>query len=186
MIGLNVVSMSLEFYLMPEILDEILDILNYIFTFVFLLEAIMRVIALGLTRYIKDRWNQLDLLIVILSIVGIFFDKLKSKGTIPVNPTIIRVMRVLRIARVLKLLKMAKGIRSLLDTVIQALPQVGNLGLLFFLLFFIFATLGVELFGRLSKFFFFILNFNALCRIKLYFTNYFVKIVKATKALVKA
>ena len=52
---------------------------------------------------------------------------------------------------VLKLLKMAKGIRSLLDTVIQALPQVGNLGLLFFLLFFIFATLGVELFGKLSK-----------------------------------
>jgi hypothetical protein len=47
---------------------------------------------------------------------------------------------------------MAKGIRSLLDTVIQALPQVGNLGLLFFLLFFIFAILGVELFGKLSKY----------------------------------
>ena len=52
---------------------------------------------------------------------------------------------------VLKLLKMAKGIRELLDTVIQALPQVANLGLLFFLLFFIFAALGVELFGKLSK-----------------------------------
>jgi voltage-dependent calcium channel T type alpha-1H len=98
-----------------------------------------------------SRWNQLDILIVILSIIGIFFDKLSSKSAIPINPTIIRVMRVLRIARVLKLLKMAKGIRSLLDTVMQALPQVGNLGLLFFLLFFIFAILGVELFGRLSN-----------------------------------
>lgn len=97
------------------------------------------------------RWNQLDIIIVILSIAGIVFDKLNTKSAIPINPTIIRVMRVLRIARVLKLLKMAKGIRSLLDTVIQALPQVGNLGLLFFLLFFIFAILGVELFGRLSK-----------------------------------
>ena len=46
---------------------------------------------------------------------------------------------------------MASGIRALLDTVMQALPQVGNLGLLFFLLFFIFAILGVELFGKLSK-----------------------------------
>jgi voltage-dependent calcium channel T type alpha-1G len=99
------------------------------------------------------RWNQLDMFIVILSLVGIVFDKLQTtnQSVIPVNPTIIRVMRVLRIARILKLLKMAKGIRSLLDTVIQALPQVGNLGLLFFLLFFIFAILGVELFGKLSK-----------------------------------
>ena len=54
---------------------------------------------------------------------------------------------------VLKLLKMAKGIRALLDTVMQALPQVGNLGLLFFLLFFIFAALGVEMFGRLGKYY---------------------------------
>ena len=106
--------------------------------------------ALGILRYFKERWNQLDIIIVIMSIVGIFFDKLSSKSTIPINPTLIRVMRVLRIARVLKLLKMAKGIRSLLDTVIQALPQVGNLGLLFFLLFFIFAILGVELFGKLK------------------------------------
>ena len=98
-IGLNVVSMSLEFYLMPDVLDEILDYLNFMFTIVFLLEAVLRIIALGFTRYIKDRWNQLDIIIVILSIIGIFFDKLKSKGSIPVNPTIIRVMRVLRIAR---------------------------------------------------------------------------------------
>ena len=98
-IGLNVVSMSLEFYMMPEVLDEILDILNYIFTVIFLLEAILRIIALGFSRYIKDRWNQLDIIIVILSIIGILVDKLKSKSTIPINPTIIRVMRVLRIAR---------------------------------------------------------------------------------------
>lgn len=97
------------------------------------------------------RWNQLDVGIVILSVVGIVLEEVESK-IIPINPTIIRVMRVLRIARVLKLLKMAKGIRALLDTVMQALPQVGNLGLLFFLLFFIFAALGVELFGRLGNY----------------------------------
>jgi hypothetical protein len=37
--------------------------------------------------------------IVILSIIGILFDKLSTKSAIPINPTIIRVMRVLRIAR---------------------------------------------------------------------------------------
>lgn len=114
------------------------------------MEAAMKVAALGVSRYLVDKWNQLDVGIVCLSIMGIVLEEMESE-LIPINPTIIRVMRVLRIARVLKLLKMAKGIRSLLDTVMQALPQVGNLGLLFFLLFFIFAALGVELFGRLGK-----------------------------------
>ncbi|XP_064478455.1 voltage-dependent T-type calcium channel subunit alpha-1G-like isoform X2 [Ornithodoros turicata] len=148
-IGLNVVTMAMEFYRMPVELEYALKIFNYFFTAVFLLELSMKVVALGIPRYLVDKWNQLDILIVILSIMGIVLEEMKS-DLIPINPTIIRVMRVLRIARVLKLLKMAKGIRALLDTVMQALPQVGNLGLLFFLLFFIFAALGVELFGRLE------------------------------------
>ncbi|XP_011298535.1 voltage-dependent T-type calcium channel subunit alpha-1H isoform X1 [Fopius arisanus] len=148
-IGLNVVTMAMEFYMMPKALTYALKIFNYFFTAVFILESLMKVLALGIKLYMKDRWNQLDIGIVILSVVGIVLEELESK-IIPINPTIIRVMRVLRIARVLKLLKMAKGIRALLDTVMQALPQVGNLGLLFFLLFFIFAALGVELFGRLE------------------------------------
>ena len=44
------------------------------------------------------RWNQLDMAIVVLSIIGIIMEELKS-NVIPINPTIIRVMRVLRIAR---------------------------------------------------------------------------------------
>lgn len=55
-------------------------------------------VALGVRRYIRDRWNQLDVAIVILSIVGIVLEEMKS-DLIPINPTIIRVMRVLRIAR---------------------------------------------------------------------------------------
>ncbi|XP_034671028.1 uncharacterized protein LOC117902498 isoform X5 [Drosophila subobscura] len=148
-IGLNVVTMAMEYYRMKMALQYALKIFNYFFTAVFILEANMKLVALGWKLYLKDRWNQLDVGIVLLSIVGIVLEELETK-IIPINPTIIRVMRVLRIARVLKLLKMAKGIRALLDTVMQALPQVGNLGLLFFLLFFIFAALGVELFGRLE------------------------------------
>lgn len=126
-----------------------LKMFNFAFTGVFCVEAITKLYALGFRRYLKERWNKLDVMIVIFSIVGILLEEVES-NLIPINPTIIRVMRVARIARVLKLLKMAKGMRALLNTVMQALPQVGNLGLLFFLLFFIFAALGVELFGRLG------------------------------------
>lgn len=148
-IGLNVITMALEYYMMPVALEYALKIFNYFFTAVFILESSMKLVALGVKIYMREKWNQLDVGIVMLSVVGIVLEELET-NIIPINPTIIRVMRVMRIARVLKLLKMAKGIRALLDTVMQALPQVGNLGLLFFLLFFIFAALGVELFGRLE------------------------------------
>lgn len=102
--------------------------------------------------YFLSRWNQLDLAIVLLSIMGITLEEIDLNASLPINPTIIRIMRVLRITRgmhtharaerhkytetlavwlmspcnvaVLKLLKMATGMRALLDTVIQALPQV--------------------------------------------------------------
>uniref|UniRef100_A0A8B9CDU3 Voltage-dependent T-type calcium channel subunit alpha-1H n=1 Tax=Anser brachyrhynchus TaxID=132585 RepID=A0A8B9CDU3_9AVES len=149
-IGINVITMSMEHYNQPKSLDEALKYCNYVFTIVFVFEAVLKLVAFGFRRFFKDRWNQLDLAIVLLSIVGITLEEIEMNAALPINPTIIRIMRVLRIARVLKLLKMATGMRALLDTVVQALPQVGNLGLLFMLLFFIYAALGVELFGKLD------------------------------------
>ncbi|XP_043535433.1 voltage-dependent T-type calcium channel subunit alpha-1I isoform X4 [Chiloscyllium plagiosum] len=148
-ICINVVTMSLEHYNQPKSLEVSLKYCNYMFTTVFVLEAALKLIAFGLRRFFKDRWNQLDLAIVLLSVMGITLEEIEISAALPINPTIIRIMRVLRITRVLKLLKMATGMRALLDTVVQALPQVGNLGLLFMLLFFIYAALGVELFGKL-------------------------------------
>uniref|UniRef100_A0AAQ6AAL8 Ion transport domain-containing protein n=1 Tax=Amphiprion ocellaris TaxID=80972 RepID=A0AAQ6AAL8_AMPOC len=148
-ICINVITMSLEHYNQPHSLDLALKYCNYFFTSTFVLEAILKLIAFGFRRFFKERWNQLDLAIVLLSVMGITLEEIEISAALPINPTIIRIMRVLRIARVLKLLKMATGMRALLDTVVQALPQVGNLGLLFMLLFFIYAALGVELFGEL-------------------------------------
>ncbi|XP_054634832.1 voltage-dependent T-type calcium channel subunit alpha-1G isoform X1 [Dunckerocampus dactyliophorus] len=146
----NLLTMSMEHYNQPQYLVDILKYCNYVFTVVFVIEAILKLIAFGLRRFFKERWNQLDLAIVLLSIMGITLEEIDLNASLPINPTIIRIMRVLRITRVLKLLKMATGMRALLDTVMQALPQVGNLGLLFMLLFFIYAALGVELFGKLE------------------------------------
>ena len=47
----------------------------------------------------RFRWNQLDTMIVVLSIAGIVMEKMKSGHILPINPTLIRVMRVMRIAR---------------------------------------------------------------------------------------
>uniref|UniRef100_A0A8C4JKA8 Calcium voltage-gated channel subunit alpha1 I n=1 Tax=Dromaius novaehollandiae TaxID=8790 RepID=A0A8C4JKA8_DRONO len=136
-ICLNVVTMSLEHYNQPVSLETALKYCNYLFTTVFVLEAVLKLVAFGLRRFFKDRWNQLDLAIVLLSVMGITLEEIEINAALPINPTIIRIMRVLRIAR---------G-ETDADHVICF--QVGNLGLLFMLLFFIYAALGVELFGKL-------------------------------------
>jgi len=113
-IGVNVLTMAMEFYAMPRELDYALEVFNFFFTAVFTLEAIMKIVAMGFKPYFSDRyaqsfrnapshvhpfsWNQLDVGIVFLSIGGIVMEKMHT-GAIPINPTIIRVMRVLRIAR---------------------------------------------------------------------------------------
>uniref|UniRef100_A0A3B4Y353 Voltage-dependent T-type calcium channel subunit alpha-1I-like n=1 Tax=Seriola lalandi dorsalis TaxID=1841481 RepID=A0A3B4Y353_SERLL len=122
-ICINVFTMSIEHYNQPQYLEEVLKYCNYVFTIIFVIEALLKLVAFGIHRFFKDRWNQLDIAIVALSIMGITLEELKMSAALPINPTIIRIMRVLRIARVLKLLKMATGMRSLLDTVMQALPQ---------------------------------------------------------------
>uniref|UniRef100_A0A8C9WAX5 Calcium voltage-gated channel subunit alpha1 H n=1 Tax=Scleropages formosus TaxID=113540 RepID=A0A8C9WAX5_SCLFO len=128
-ICINVVTMSMEHYNQPKYLEEALKYCNYVFTIVFVFEALLKLVAFGFRRFFKERWNQLDLAIVLLSIMGITLEEIEINASLPINPTIIRIMRVLRIARVLKLLKMATGMRALLDTVVQALPQVLSVAL---------------------------------------------------------
>ncbi|CAH1388867.1 unnamed protein product [Nezara viridula] len=54
-IGLNVITMAMEFYMMPKELTYALKIFNYFFTAVFILESIMKLVALGLRLYLKDK-----------------------------------------------------------------------------------------------------------------------------------
>ncbi|KAF2979057.1 hypothetical protein EK904_013048 [Melospiza melodia maxima] len=100
-IGVNVITMSMEHYNQPKSLDEALKYCNYVFTIVFVFEALLKLVAFGFRRFFKDRWNQLDLAIVLLSIVGITLEEIEMNAALPINPTIIRIMRVLRIARAL-------------------------------------------------------------------------------------
>ncbi|CAF1358221.1 unnamed protein product, partial [Rotaria sordida] len=148
--GIYVVTISCEFYLMPVTLDIFLKYCNYVFMIIFLLEFILKIVALGPLHYFKDKWNLLDSFLLLALIADIILEKIISGNILPISATLIRMIRLVRIARVLKLLKMIKGIRSLLSRVSEALPHVGNLGLLLFLQFFIFAILAVELFGKLE------------------------------------
>jgi hypothetical protein len=90
-------SVVISFVLLQK-LEFALEICNYIFTILFTFEFIVKIVAFGPRLYFTDHWNKLDVVIVILSYVGILLEELGS-GLISLNPTIIRVMRIFRIAR---------------------------------------------------------------------------------------
>ena len=50
---------------------------NYFFTTTFCLEAMLKVVALGPERYFSEKWNQLDMAIVALSVLGITLEEIE-------------------------------------------------------------------------------------------------------------
>uniref|UniRef100_I3KUX4 Calcium voltage-gated channel subunit alpha1 H n=1 Tax=Oreochromis niloticus TaxID=8128 RepID=I3KUX4_ORENI len=145
-IFINVVLMALEHYNQPLYVEQMIEYSFYVFTVLLVLEIMLKVVAFGVLRFIKNSWNVLDIAIVLVSFIFIVFTVMNMEDTLPINPSILKITRVLRLAQVLK----AKKIRVLLRTITKTLSQVGNLCLLFMFFFFIYAALGVELFGNLE------------------------------------
>lgn len=54
-LGVNVISMAMEFYMMPNGLKYTLKALNYFFTSIFTLEAGLKIYAIGFRRFFKER-----------------------------------------------------------------------------------------------------------------------------------
>ena len=61
--------MMTQHYKQSDDITYMLRIVNLIFTIIFTIELIMRVIALRY-QYFLDRWNVFDFLIVLFSLVG--------------------------------------------------------------------------------------------------------------------
>ncbi|GMF17965.1 unnamed protein product [Phytophthora fragariaefolia] len=69
LILLNTVLLSLDQYPVDEELASIVDVINFILTQFFLLEASLKILGLGLNRWSEDRYNLFDALVVVLGIV---------------------------------------------------------------------------------------------------------------------
>lgn len=65
---LNTIVLAIKWPNMSAQTSSIIEIINYIFTGIFLIEAIIKISAFG-KRYFKEKWNTFDFLIVVFSIV---------------------------------------------------------------------------------------------------------------------
>ncbi|XP_073324251.1 sodium channel, voltage gated, type VIII, alpha subunit b isoform X5 [Pagrus major] len=144
LICLNMVTMMVETDDQSRETEEVLYWVNFVFIVVFTTEFVLKLFALR-HYYFTNGWNIFDVVVVILSIVGMFLADLIEKYF--VSPTLFRVIRLARIGRILRLIKGAKGIRTLLFALMMSLPALFNIGLLLFLVMFIFSIFGMSNFG---------------------------------------
>ena len=111
------------------------------FTAAFTAEMLIKMIASGVYfekgAYLRDGWNVMDFVVVVVSLVSLV------PGGAGSNASALRVVRVLRPLRTLSVLP---GMRTLIGTVIRAIPMIGNVLLLCVFFFTVFGILGLQLF----------------------------------------
>merc|ERR1719193_1094943 len=68
-IMLNTITLAIYWPTITSETENVLEILNYLFTLFFTIEMIIKLIGLGFNGYVADNWNVFDGLIVIVSVV---------------------------------------------------------------------------------------------------------------------
>ncbi|CDQ69155.1 unnamed protein product [Oncorhynchus mykiss] len=131
---------------MSKTFNSVMDILNLIFTALFTIEMVIKLLALRTHQYFIDAWNTFDALIVVGSVLDIMVSEL-SKESGKVSITFFRLFRVLRLV---KLLSKGEGIRTLLWTFVKSLQALPYVGLLIAMIFFIYAVIGMQTFGKIA------------------------------------
>jgi voltage-dependent calcium channel T type alpha-1G len=152
----NVIFLVLDGPDTPDATSRAVDYSDYGFAVVFVLELIIKIIALGAftpgeddfktevirsdqrpaVAYFRDSWNCIDCFVTIISIVGLFVPLLKA----------------LRAIRTIRLVARIETTRIILVALVQAVPHVLHGLLLSLVVFLVFGILGVQLFkGRMYR-----------------------------------
>uniref|UniRef100_A0AAY4EIK8 Voltage-dependent N-type calcium channel subunit alpha n=1 Tax=Denticeps clupeoides TaxID=299321 RepID=A0AAY4EIK8_9TELE len=144
MIALNTVVLMMKFHGAPDAYEAMLKYLNIVFTALFSLECVLKIIAFGPLNYLKDRWNVFDFVTVLGSITDILVTEINDRL---LNLSFLRLFRA---ARLIKLLRQGYTIRILLWTFVQSFKALPYVCLLIAMLFFIYAIIGMQVFGNID------------------------------------
>ncbi|XP_004631743.1 voltage-dependent L-type calcium channel subunit alpha-1D [Octodon degus] len=163
LIMLNTLCLAMQHYEQSKMFNDAMDILNMVFTGVFTVEMVLKVIAFKPKGYFSDAWNTFDSLIVIGSIIDVALSEADptESDNVPVptatpgnseesNRISITFFRLFRVMRLVKLLSRGEGIRTLLWTFIKSFQALPYVALLIAMLFFIYAVIGMQMFGKVA------------------------------------
>lgn len=142
-IVLNTVAMAVVYLGMSDQYKFTLEVLNYIFAFIFNCEMILKLFAMG-KCYFQELWNWFDCFIVVGTDFGILLKALNLGEGLSSATSVVRGFRIMRIFR---LIKASDEVTLMISTVFNILPQITNIMSLMLILIFIFAALGLNLFS---------------------------------------
>uniref|UniRef100_A0A8C8GR26 Voltage-dependent L-type calcium channel subunit alpha n=1 Tax=Oncorhynchus tshawytscha TaxID=74940 RepID=A0A8C8GR26_ONCTS len=160
LIILNTLCLAIQHYGQSHLFNYAMDVLNMVFTGVFTVEMILKLIAFRPRGYFGDAWNVFDALVVIGSVVDIILSQVDINVSSHLHATCpntedsarisITFFRLFRVMRLVKLLSRGEGIRTLLWTFIKSFQALPYVALLIAMLFFIYAVIGMQVFGKIA------------------------------------
>lgn len=123
---------------------HVLDLCNLIFSTIFLVEMILKLLGLGFKEYLSDNYNILDAIIVAVSVLDISlqYSPVQKEDNIAIS-----VIKSIRILRIFKLSRIWDSFREVMAQFKQSLIDVSSFSLLLLLFIFVFALFGMEMFA---------------------------------------
>uniref|UniRef100_A0A8B9CDT9 Sodium channel protein n=1 Tax=Anser brachyrhynchus TaxID=132585 RepID=A0A8B9CDT9_9AVES len=125
-----------------RVIRTILEYADKVFSYVFVIEMLLKWVAYGFKVYFTNAWCWLDFLIVDVSIISLTANWLgySELGAI-------KSLRTLRALRPLRALSRFEGMRVVVNALLGAIPSIMNVLLVCLIFWLIFSIMGVNLFA---------------------------------------
>ncbi|XP_031421611.1 sodium channel, voltage gated, type VIII, alpha subunit a isoform X4 [Clupea harengus] len=120
----------------------ILEYADKVFTYIFILEMLLKWVAYGFYKYFTNAWCWLDFFIVDVSIVSLIANALGYSDLGPIKS-----LRTLRALRPLRALSRFEGMRVVVNALVGAIPSIMNVLLVCLIFWLIFSIMGVNMFA---------------------------------------
>ncbi|KAM4534347.1 sodium channel protein type 2 subunit alpha-like isoform 5-T5 [Odontesthes bonariensis] len=125
-----------------RVVKVVLEYADKIFTYIFILEMLLKWLAYGFKKYFTNYWCWLDFFIVDVSLVSLAANMLGYSDF-----AAIKSLRTLRALRPLRALSRFEGMRVVVNALIGAIPSIMNVLLVCLIFWLIFSIMGVNLFA---------------------------------------
>ncbi|XP_012731304.2 sodium channel, voltage-gated, type I like, alpha b isoform X2 [Fundulus heteroclitus] len=123
-------------------IKTVLEYADKVFTYIFILEMLLKWVAYGFVKYFTNAWCWLDFLIVDVSLVSLVANALGYSEL-----SAIKTLRTLRALRPLRALSRFEGMRVVVNALLGAIPSIMNVLLVCLIFWLIFSIMGVNLFA---------------------------------------
>ncbi|XP_039539547.1 sodium channel, voltage-gated, type I-like, alpha [Pimephales promelas] len=120
----------------------ILEVADKVFTYIFILEMLLKWVAYGFAKYFTNLWCWLDFVIVDVSLISLVANAMNYSNLGP-----IKTLRTLRAFRPLRALSRFEGMRVVVNALLGAIPSIMNVLLVCLIFWLIFSIVGVNFFA---------------------------------------